>query len=66
MVFQRNERWYLRGIVSNGVPLQDNLSLCNPEHYTVFVDAAQYQNWIEQNDPDRTNNVPGNQFGTNG
>ncbi|KAF4527173.1 hypothetical protein B566_EDAN006098 [Ephemera danica] len=57
MVFRRNNRWFLRGVVSNGVPLPDNISLCNPEHYTVFVDVAQYRDWIEHNQPENVNQV---------
>ncbi|KAF4527172.1 hypothetical protein B566_EDAN006097 [Ephemera danica] len=55
MVFQINNRWFLRGLVSTAVKLSDKIRVCNPEHYTVFVDVAQYRDWIEDNQPENVN-----------
>lgn len=48
MVFQRNNKWYLRGIVSVSIALQ-NQARCDPNHYAVFTDVAKFTNWIENN-----------------
>lgn len=49
MSFERNGRWYLRGVVSIGVPLESDRTLCNPSFYTVYTDVSKYLEWIAQN-----------------
>lgn len=41
-----NAIWHLRGIVSISVALQGGY--CNPDHYIVFTDVAQYLDWIRK------------------
>ena len=48
MVFKQGKQFYLRGIVSISIALQNTLK-CDPNHYAVFVDAAKYTTWIKQN-----------------
>lgn len=39
--------WYLRGIVSIGIAKQNlDKTMCDPSHYVVFTDVAQYTDWI--------------------
>uniref|UniRef100_A0A1B0DK02 Uncharacterized protein n=1 Tax=Phlebotomus papatasi TaxID=29031 RepID=A0A1B0DK02_PHLPP len=45
MVFKENNKWYLRGIVSVSIALQNHF-LCDPDHYAVFTDVAQFIDWI--------------------
>lgn len=50
MTFEENGHYFIRGIVSLGPALKDNitgLSMCDPSHYAVFTDVAQYLPWIE-------------------
>ncbi|XP_046683966.1 LOW QUALITY PROTEIN: serine proteinase stubble-like [Homalodisca vitripennis] len=47
MVFQQNNVWYLRGLVSITVAKQ-GLRVCDTNHYVVFTDVANYINWISQ------------------
>lgn len=46
MVFNQNGRWYLKGIVSVSVAIQNHF-LCDPDHYVVFGDVSKYKRWIE-------------------
>lgn len=46
MIFQENNVWRLRGVVSLSMK-RDNQDLCNTSHYVIFTDAAQYLDWIE-------------------
>lgn len=48
MVFIRNHRWYLRGIVSLTVA-KDGLRVCDTKHYVVFTDVAKYTDFITRN-----------------
>ncbi|XP_029343478.1 serine proteinase stubble isoform X2 [Acyrthosiphon pisum] len=48
MVFARNHRWYLRGIVSLTVA-KDGLRVCDTRHYVVFTDVAKYTDFITKN-----------------
>lgn len=48
MVFKQRTKYYLRGIVSISVALQNSLK-CDAEHYIVFADAAKHTSWISQN-----------------
>lgn len=41
------ESWFLRGIVSVSVSLP-TMDLCDPDHYVVFTDTAQYLDWIHE------------------
>ncbi|CAH1184636.1 unnamed protein product [Phyllotreta striolata] len=38
--------WEIRGIVSNSVGTLDRS--CDPKHYVIFTDVAQYLDWIKQ------------------
>lgn len=40
-----NNKWYIRGIVSLGVSRSDKAS-CDPKHYTVFTNTAEYKDFI--------------------
>ncbi|GAB0092391.1 transmembrane protease serine 9-like [Sergentomyia squamirostris] len=46
MVFKENNKWYLRGIVSVSIALQNHF-LCDPDHYAIFTDVAQFIDWIK-------------------
>ncbi|XP_025205868.1 serine proteinase stubble-like isoform X3 [Melanaphis sacchari] len=48
MVFVRNHRWYLRGIVSLTVA-KDGLRVCDTKHYVVFTDVAKYSDFVRKN-----------------
>jgi secreted trypsin-like serine protease len=48
MVFKQGKQFYLRGVISISIALQNTLK-CDPNHYAVFVDAAKYTTWIKQN-----------------
>lgn len=48
IVFKQANKWYLRGVVSVSIALQNSLR-CDPEHYAVFVDVAKYITWIDRN-----------------
>lgn len=48
MVFNRNHKWYLRGIVSLTVA-KDGLRVCDTKHYVVFTDVAKYSDFIRKN-----------------
>jgi len=48
MVFNRNSRWYLRGIVSITVA-KEGLRVCDTKHYVVFTDVAKYGDFIRKN-----------------
>lgn len=48
LVLKENGRWYLRGIVSVSIALQNHF-LCDPDHYAVFTDVAKHKQWIEDN-----------------
>ncbi|XP_059618458.1 serine proteinase stubble-like isoform X2 [Phlebotomus argentipes] len=45
MVFKENNKWYIRGIVSVSIALQNHF-LCDPDHYAIFTDVAQFTDWI--------------------
>ncbi|KAJ8712869.1 hypothetical protein PYW08_008173 [Mythimna loreyi] len=45
MVFKMNNVWYLRGLVSL-VVAKRNTTLCDPSHYAIFTDLAQFLPWI--------------------
>lgn len=47
MVFKYNNKWYIRGIVSIGLALQNHFT-CDPNHYAVFTDVAKFIDWIKQ------------------
>jgi len=47
MVFQQDNIWYLRGLVSITVAKQ-GLRVCDTNHYVVFTDIANYLDWISQ------------------
>jgi secreted trypsin-like serine protease len=49
MTFERGGRSYLRGVVSIGVPLETDPTVCNPKYYTVYSDVSKYLEWIAQN-----------------
>lgn len=49
MFFKENDLYHLRGIVSLSVSLKDEPTVCNPQHYVVFTDAARYLDWIKEN-----------------
>jgi hypothetical protein len=40
------EIWMLRGIVSNSRPDDNDKELCDVNNYIIFVDIAQYLEWI--------------------
>ncbi|CAH2052767.1 unnamed protein product, partial [Iphiclides podalirius] len=48
MVFEMNDAWYLRGLVSLSVARQNEYR-CDPTHYVVFTDLAKFLPWIRQN-----------------
>jgi secreted trypsin-like serine protease len=45
MVFKNNNKWFLRGLVSVSVALQNKLR-CDPNEYAVFTDVAKFLPWI--------------------
>lgn len=45
LVFQRNNRWVLGGIVSAGLS-DANSGACKLTDYVVFTDISQYTSWI--------------------
>ncbi|XP_013167816.1 PREDICTED: serine proteinase stubble-like isoform X1 [Papilio xuthus] len=47
MVFQMNDSWHLRGLVSLSVARQNEYR-CDPTHYVVFTDLAKFLPWIRQ------------------
>lgn len=47
MVFKQGSKYYLRGVVSISVALQNTLK-CDTNNYVVFADAAKYSSWINQ------------------
>lgn len=47
MVFKQGKQFYLRGIVSISIALQNSLK-CDPDAFAVFVDAAKYVTWIKE------------------
>lgn len=47
MVFKQGNKYYLRGVVSISVALQNTLK-CDTNNYVVFADAAKYSSWINQ------------------
>lgn len=49
MFFKENDLYQLRGIISLSVSLKDEPTICNPQHYVVFTDAAKYLDWIREN-----------------
>ncbi|XP_075170253.1 serine protease gd-like [Haematobia irritans] len=46
LMINRNDRWYLRGVVSAGQTKQQR---CNLLEYVVFCDVAKHRDWVEQN-----------------
>ncbi|KAJ2940313.1 hypothetical protein O0L34_g11897 [Tuta absoluta] len=48
MVFNIQNTWYLRGLVSLSVARQNEYR-CDPTHYVVFTDLAKFLPWIQQN-----------------
>ncbi|CAK1589942.1 unnamed protein product [Parnassius mnemosyne] len=48
MVFEINDSWYLRGLVSLSVARQNEYR-CDPSHYVVFTDLAKFLPWIREN-----------------
>ncbi|XP_068623906.1 serine protease gd-like [Battus philenor] len=48
MVFELNDSWHLRGLVSLSVARQNEYR-CDPTHYVVFTDLAKFLPWIRQN-----------------
>lgn len=48
MIFKQGKQFFLRGIVSISIALQNSLK-CDPNQFAVFVDAAKYTTWIKQN-----------------
>lgn len=55
MVFPKRDqqsksvRWYLRGLISIGVGLQNTSKVsCDTNNYVIFTDVAKYVNWIKQ------------------
>ncbi|XP_025407941.1 serine proteinase stubble-like isoform X2 [Sipha flava] len=48
MVFKKNSRWYLRGIVSITVA-KEGQRVCDTKHYVVFTDVAKYHDFISKN-----------------
>lgn len=48
MVFNRNSKWYLRGIVSITVA-KEGLRVCDTKHYVVFTDVAKYGDFVRKN-----------------
>lgn len=50
LVISQNKQWYIRGIVSLSIALQKMGQLqCDPNHYVVFTDVAQFKDWIRNN-----------------
>jgi secreted trypsin-like serine protease len=49
MSFEKKGRWFLRGVVSIGVPLETDPTLCNPKYYTIYSDVAMFLEWIARN-----------------
>lgn len=49
MYFEENKSYTLRGIVSQTRALSSTDVACDPEHYVVFTDVAQYLDWIQKN-----------------
>lgn len=47
MVFNRSGQWFLKGIVSVSVAIQNHF-LCDPDHFVVFGDVSKYSNWIAE------------------
>ncbi|XP_049879106.1 serine protease gd-like isoform X2 [Pectinophora gossypiella] len=47
MVFNLQNTWYLRGLVSLSVARQNEYR-CDPTHYVVFTDLAKFLPWIQQ------------------
>ncbi|XP_050441515.1 uncharacterized protein LOC126846270 [Adelges cooleyi] len=48
MVFAKNNRWFLRGIVSITVA-KEGLRVCDTKHYVVFTDVSKYLDFIKKN-----------------
>lgn len=48
IVFKQANKWYIRGVVSVSIALQNSLR-CDPDHYAVFADVAKYTTWIDRN-----------------
>jgi secreted trypsin-like serine protease len=48
MVFNKNSKWYLRGIVSITVA-KEGLRVCDTRHYVVFTDVAKYLDFVRKN-----------------
>ncbi|XP_075983831.1 chymotrypsin-like protease CTRL-1 [Anticarsia gemmatalis] len=59
MVFKRGNNWYLHGVASLSVA-RYNAFRCDPKHFVIFTDIAQFLPWIGENiyygDPDTKGN----------
>lgn len=51
MIFQEDQFYFIRGIVSLTIARKDS-NLCDSEEYVVFTDVAKYLSWIEENAPE--------------
>ncbi|GAB0091379.1 hypothetical protein DMENIID0001_062170 [Sergentomyia squamirostris] len=51
MIFNREGKWFIRGIVSTSL---SNQNICDPNEYVVFVDVVPFLEWIKSfsDDPD--------------
>ncbi|XP_065345293.1 uncharacterized protein LOC135942880 [Cloeon dipterum] len=54
---EKNDRWFIRGIVSFGMSKKvmfegNETSLCHPNQYSLLADVASYMDWIVGNTPD--------------
>lgn len=47
-IFEMGGAWYLRGIVSLTKQAQDTDVKCDPKPYVIFLDVAQYLNWLRK------------------
>ncbi|GAB0098572.1 hypothetical protein DMENIID0001_143220 [Sergentomyia squamirostris] len=47
LLFRRNEKWVLRGIVSMSISDEETSKSCHPKEYTVFLDIFNFLSWIE-------------------
>jgi secreted trypsin-like serine protease len=46
MIFEINNVWYIRGVVSLSMKREKD-NLCNTKNYVLFTDVAKYLDWIE-------------------
>lgn len=49
LVIEKNNGWYLKGIVSLGVGSQEAANMCDISQFVLFTDVMKYINWIVDN-----------------